>query len=124
MGRYYDTNQIILSLSADYKTTKNIRTKKAFTISFGDAPHVVGCDSMGLVSGSDTSNKVQKAGFTIQKSSFMDAPIICELLMTLKCCLIKVNEDENIIGEGGLTDATRLRPISYDHVHKALLCTP
>ncbi|AEE97916.1 flavin reductase family protein [Mahella australiensis] len=129
-GGIYDSNHVVLSLSSDHKTTKNIRTRRAFTISFGDAAHVAACDYMGLVSGNDVPNKLEKAGFTTQKSRFVDAPVICELPMTLECRLAKVNEDENIIGEivnvsadesildeDGLIDAAKLRPISYDPVH-------
>jgi flavin reductase (DIM6/NTAB) family NADH-FMN oxidoreductase RutF len=129
-GGIYDTNQVILSLTPSHKTTKNIKAKKAFTISFGDLSHVVACDYVGLVSGNKEPNKLEKAGFTTEKSRFVDAPIIRELPMTLECRLVKVNEDGNIIGEivnisadesilgeDGLVDVTKLRPISYDPVH-------
>jgi len=129
-GGVYDTNQVILSLSADHKTTKNIRTKEAFTISFGDLAHVVACGYVGLVSGNKEQNKLEKAGFTTEKSKFVDAPIIRELPMTLECRLVKINEDgsiigeivnisidESILGEDGLVDVTILQPISYDPVH-------
>ncbi|GLI19357.1 flavin oxidoreductase [Tepidanaerobacter syntrophicus] len=133
-GGIYDTNRVILSLSEDHKTTKNIKTKKAFTISFGDVAHIAACDYVGLVSGNDTPDKLKKAGFTTEKSSFVDAPIIRELPMTLECRLLKVNEDGNIIGEivnisadenildkDGLIDVAKLKPISFDPVHNDYL---
>lgn len=129
-GGIYDTNHVVLSLSPGHKTTKNIKIKKAFTISFADAAHVAACDYIGLVSGNDIPDKLKKAGFTTEKSKFVDAPIIRELPMRLECRLAKVNEDGNIIGEivnvsadesildeDGLIDVAKLRPISYDPVH-------
>ncbi len=133
-GGIYDTNRVILSLSEDHKTTKNIKAKKAFTVSFGDAAHVAACDYVGLVSGNDTPDKLKKAGFTTEKNSFVDAPIICELPMTLECRLLKVTEDGNIIGEivnisadesilgeDGLIDVAKLKPISFDPIHNDYL---
>lgn len=133
-GGIYDANHVILCLSAGHKTTKNIMERKAFTISFADAAHVAACDYVGIVSGNNTDDKMEKAGFTTEKSSFVDAPVICELPMALECRLVKVNEDGNIIGEivnvsadksilgeDGLIDAEKLRAISFDAVHNNYL---
>ena len=133
-GGIYDYNHVVLSLSADHKTTKNIKLKGAFTISFADVPHMEACDYVGLVSGNKVSDKMEKAGFTTEKSGFVDAPIIRELPMTLECKLVKFNEDGNIIGEivnvsadecvlgeDGLIDAAKLRAVAYDAVHNDYL---
>lgn len=133
-GGIYEANHVVLCLTAGHKTTKNIKAKGAFTVSFADADHVVSADYVGLVSANNTSEKLEKAGFTTEKSDFVDAPIICELPMTLECRLVKVNEDGNIIGEivnvsadesilgeDGLIDAAKLRVISYDPVHNDYL---
>ena len=98
-GGIYDYNKVMLCLSEGHKTTKNIKKKKAFTISFATAEQMAACDYVGIVSGNDTKDKMEKAGFTTVKSEFVDAPIILELPMTLECKLIKFNEDGNIIGE-------------------------
>ena len=37
-GGIYETNQIMLCLSASHRTTKNIKEKGAFTVSFATAP--------------------------------------------------------------------------------------
>ena len=92
------------------------------------------CDYVGLVSANGTPDKMQKAGFTTKKSAFVDAPVICELPMVLECRLVKVTEDGNIIGEiinvnaderilgeDGLIDVGKLRPISFDPVHNSYL---
>ena len=113
-GGIYDTNRVILCLSATHRTTKNIKAKGAFTVSFADAAHVAAADYVGIASG--------------------NAPVIEELPMTLECRLIKFNEDGNIIGEivnvnaderilgeDGLPDAQKLQAISFDPVHNAYL---
>lgn len=133
-GGLYDANMVELCLSAGHKTTQNIKAKGAFTVSFADAAHVAACDYVGLVSANNTPDKMEKAGFTTEKSAFVDAPIICELPMALECRLVKVTEDGNIIGEivnvnadesilgeDGMIDAAKLQAISFDPVHNDYL---
>lgn len=133
-GGLYESNMVELCLSAGHRTTKNILAKKAFTVSFADAAHVEACDYVGIVSANDTPDKMKKAGFTIEKSKFVDAPIICELPMALECKFVKQTEDGNIIGEivnvnadesildaDGKIDASKLRAISFDPVRSEYL---
>lgn len=128
-GGLYDADKVELCLSADHKTTANIKKNKAFTVSFADAARVVECDYVGMVSANDTPDKLKKAGFSTEKSGFVNAPIIKELPLTLECELIKVNEDGNVIGKivnisadesvldaEGKIDVEKLRPISYEPV--------
>jgi len=133
-GGIYDYKKVIICLDESHKTTKNIKIKKAFTISFATAKYVKECDYLGIASGNKVPNKIQKAGFTVEKSSFVDAPIINELPMTLECNLIKFDDNGNIIGEivnvsakedilndKGQIDPLKLQPICYDSVgHKYL----
>ncbi len=126
-GGIYDTNEVIICLSEDHKTTKNILLKKAFTVSFADKEHVAECDYLGLVSGNTEKDKLAKAHFHTTKSEFVDAPIIDELPMTLECELIKQTEDGNVIGKivnisadekildsDNKIDVHKLQPISFD----------
>ena len=98
-GGLYDRDKVVLCLSAGHKTTKNIKAKGAFTVSFADAAHVVEADYVGLVSANQEPDKLAKAGLHTTKSDAVDAPIIDEFPVTLECKLIKVNEDGNIIGQ-------------------------
>lgn len=133
-GGIYNENQVVLCLSADHKTTKNIRAKGAFTISFADEAHTAACDYVGIASANQEPDKLKKAGFTVTKSAHVDAPIINELPMALECRLIKFNEDGNVIGEivnvsadesvlgeNGTVDPARLRPIAFDPVNNGYL---
>ena len=126
-GGLYDSDKVVLCLSAGHKTTANIKARKAFTISFADAAHVTECDYVGMESANKVPDKLSKAGFHVTKSQHVDAPLIDEFPVALECELIKVNEDGNIIGrivnisvdesvmgENGKVDASKLRAISYD----------
>lgn len=126
-GGIYDTNMVMICLSDDHKTTKNIKNTKAFTVSFATKDQVVACDYVGIVSANDEPEKFTKAGFHAIKSEFVNAPIIQELPMAVECELIKFNEDgicigkivnvcadEKVLNESGKIDAKKLNPISYD----------
>ncbi len=126
-GGQYDADLVQICLSEGHKTTKNIKAKGVFTVSFADAAHVAACDYVGMASANDTSDKMEKAGFTVTKSGFVDAPVINELPLALECRLVKINEDgnvigkivnvcadESIIGADGNVDITKLRPIVFD----------
>ncbi|MGN1139911.1 MAG: flavin reductase family protein, partial [Oliverpabstia sp.] len=131
-GGIYNSNHVVLCLSEGHKTTKNIKARGAFTVSFADASHVVEADYVGLASANNVSDKMEKAGFTTEKSSFVDAPIICELPMALECKftkttedgniigeIVNVNAEESILGEDGMIDSDKLKAISFDPVHNA-----
>ena len=128
-GGLYDSDQVVLCLSAGHKTTHNIEEREAFTVSFATADQMAACDYVGMVSGNDTSDKLAKTGWHVTKSSRVDAPLFDELPLTLECRYLKHNEDGNIIGEivnvtadesildaDGKPDAAKLCPISFDPV--------
>ena len=131
-GGIYDTNQVMVCLADDHKTTSNIKAVGAFTLSFATAKTVIPCDYVGIVSANYLPDKLTRAGFHTTKSSFVNAPIIDELPMTVECKLIKFNEDgicigeivnvsadESILDEKGRVDAKKLDPIIYDSVSHA-----
>jgi flavin reductase (DIM6/NTAB) family NADH-FMN oxidoreductase RutF len=129
-GGIFTDNHIGICISEGHKTTKNIRATKAFTVSMATAQYVAECDFVGIVSGNKMPDKLQRAGFSISKSQFVNAPIIDQLPMTLECELISYDEesnfmvghivnisaDENILNADGNIDAEKLQPITYDSV--------
>lgn len=133
-GGVYDTDQVMVCLADDHKTTKNILASGAFTVSIADAAHVVEADYVGIVSGNKVPDKMQKAGLTTVRSEFVDAPIIKEFPMTIECKLLKFNEDGICIGEivnvsadervlaaDGKIDPAKLEAITYDPVRHTYL---
>lgn len=130
-GGIYSTNQIGICLGSDHKTVKNILANGAFTVSMADASHVVAADYVGLESANCVPDKFARAGFHAVKSSFVNAPIIEELPMTIECKLVSYDTDSDfmigdivnisaedaILGADGKISLDKFRPITYDSVH-------
>lgn len=131
-GGISESNEISICLSAEHKTVKNILARKAFTVSMATADTVVPCDFVGIVSGNEVADKLEKAGFHTAKSEFVDAPIIKELPMAVECRLvgydpescrmvgeiINVCAEESVLTDGNI-DPMKLRPITYDGMNHA-----
>ena len=130
-GGIHDTNKIAVCIDPSHKTAKNLQKRQAFTVSVGDAAHVVECDYLGIVSGNAAADKVTKAGLHTTKSTFVDAPLIDELPMTLECKLVSfdaatgctvgeivnISADEAILGSDGKISLEKFTPITFDPVH-------
>ena len=121
-----DYDKVIVCMSS-HKTTENIAITNEFTISIGDADHVVECDYVGIVSQNKVPDKMEKSGFTTKKANFVNAPVINELPLCLECKLLKIVEedlyiaqiinvsaDESILDENGRISLDKFVPICYD----------
>ena len=93
-GTMLDRDQVILNLTETHKTVKNIKARKAFTVSIADAKHVVEADYFGVVSGNNTPNKFENSGLTATKSEKVDAPIINEFPICMECEFIEYQNGE------------------------------
>ena len=127
-GTVCDTAQVSICLSAGHKTVKNILKTKAFTVAMADRKNVLPADYVGVVSGNQVCDKLQKAGWSVEKSEFVNAPIIKELPLVLECTLVSydteteicigevvnVSVDEEILDEKGNIDLSKFDPICYD----------
>ena len=134
-GGISEENQITICISAGHKTTANILSRKAFTVSMATADYVTACDYVGIVSGNKVPDKFARAGFHASKSEFVDAPLIDELPMAVECklisynpetcCLIgeivNVSADESVLNETGKVDPAKLKPITFDPMNNAYL---
>lgn len=130
-GGISEEDEISICISADHKTTKNLLVSKAFTVSIPDTENVVAADYVGVVSGNNEHQKIKKAGWTAEKSEFVNAPIFKELPMVVECRLksydeqacrlvgeiVNVSADERILGADGKIDLDKFHPITYDPVH-------
>lgn len=129
-GGIFTDETIGVCLSEGHKTTKNILSTGAFTVSVGTAECLAQCDYVGIVSGNKVPDKFTKAGFSAVRSEAVNAPIIEQLPMTLECTLVSydkesnhlvgrivnVSADESILTDGKI-DVAKLRPITYDPVN-------
>lgn len=129
-------DEISICIDNTHKTWANIVAKRAFTVAFGTVNTVKSCDFLGLVSGNNVTDKLAKSGFTVTKSSHVDAPIVNELPLVLECELHSIDEetcrvvgkivntaaDESILTDGKV-DIAKLQPICFDtcaHAYNAI----
>ena len=134
-GGISEINQISICLSAGHKTVKNLLKRGAFTVSMGEAAHVVACDYVGITSGNNTPDKFARSGFHATKSQFVDAPLIDELSVALECRLIDYNPetcilrgeivnvsvDERVIDSNEKVDPAKVCPITFDPFNNTYL---
>lgn len=136
-GMMLEQNYIALNLSANHKTTENIKKRKAFTVSIADAKHVVEADYFGVVSANNTKNKFEKSGMTATKSKLVDAPIINEFPICMECefveyqdnaygCgvvgkVVNVSADESVLTKGQV-DIEKLGAIAFDPYTQGYYC--
>lgn len=128
-GGVCGANEIMVDLGS-HLTTDNIMKNKAFTISIADGKHVKECDYVGVESGKNAPDKMKKAGFTVTKSEFVNAPVINELPLALECELKEALPGGKYIGEiknvsicdcaldaDGNPDFTKLDVIVFDPIN-------
>ena len=128
-GTMLSKDQVILNLTETHKTVKNIKNRKAFTVSIADSVHVVEADYFGIVSGNNTPNKFENSGLTATKSENVDAPIINEFPICFECEFIEYQDDEygcGVIGKivnvtadekvmnGDNIDISKVNAIAFD----------
>lgn len=132
-GGISEADEISMCISEEHKTTANILARKAFTVSMATVEQMAACDYVGIVSGNNVANKLEKTGWHTTRSGFVDAPVIDELPMTLECSLVSydpfscrlvgkivnVSADEKVLGDDGKIDPDKLQPITFDPIHSA-----
>ncbi len=110
-------------------TFNNIEKKKAFTLNIPRATQAAEVDYLGMVSGTNEPNKVDKAGFDTTKGQKVDAPIITPCPINLECALkdkmvlgshtwfagevLEVHVDEELVHENGEVNVSSLDPLIY-----------
>ena len=124
----YNSGMIEFSIGHGRKTFQNIQASKAFTVSFADTANLAASDYVGLVSGSDTPDKIRRTGWTVTPSRFVNAPLFEELPVTRECEFVRLTEEGNVLGrlvnisaredvlaEDGAVNMEKFRPLVFDH---------
>ena len=120
---------VAVSLRKATYTYGNIVGRKAFTISVPSETHAREADYIGIVSGKNV-DKFHAAGLTPVRSTLVDAPYVEEFPLVLECRLLHtfeiglhtqfvgeildVKAEESVLGEKGLPDIEKVRPILFD----------
>ena len=97
-GTMQERDNVALNLTESHKTVKNIKARKAFTVSIADAAHIVEADYFGVVSGNTETRKFEKSGLTAVKAEKVDAPVINEFPLCLECEFIEYQSNEFGVG--------------------------
>ena len=95
-GGQWDMHEIIISLGS-HQTTDNLAENPEFTVAFATTETMVASDYVGIVSGRNTPEKMEKTGWTIEKAPNVNAPVFKEFPMTLEC-RVKQKLDESETG--------------------------
>ena len=132
-GGQWDMHEIIISLGS-HATTDNLADNPEFTVTFATADTMIASDYVGIVSGRNTPDKMEKAGWTVEKAPNVNAPVFKEFPMTLECRVKqKIDEsetgyylvaeivnilcDEKYLAEDGKPDVEKMELITFDPVH-------
>lgn len=132
-GGQIGMTQVSISLSGSHKTTDNIKLNREFTIAYATTEQIAACDYVGIVSGNNVADKLEKCGLTVTKSDKVNAPVIDQLPVTIECKVIDIQEefgetrvvaevvglkaDDNVLTDGKV-DYSKVRLVIYDTVSK------
>jgi flavin reductase (DIM6/NTAB) family NADH-FMN oxidoreductase RutF len=132
-GGQWDMHEIMISLGS-HQTTDNLSVNSELTVAFATTETLVAADYVGIVSGRNTPDKMERTQWTIEKAPSVNAPLFQELPITLECKVKeKIDEsetgyylvaeivnilcDEKYLAEDGQPDVERMDIITYDPVH-------
>ena len=132
-GGTWDMHEIMISLGS-HKTTDNLAVNNEFTVAFATTDTMVAADCVGLASGRNTSDKMERTGWTVEKAPNVNAPLFKEFPMTMECRMkeklyesetgyyliaevIDIQCDEKYLAADGQPDVERMQIITYDPVH-------
>lgn len=129
-GMICGMDKIALFIDEEHKTTQNILSRKAFTVSIADKAHIDVADFFGIASGNKMPDKFERTGYTAVKSGFVDAPIVEEFPLVMECELAEVVNTENmycivgkivntaaevsVLSENGKVDPLKLNALIFD----------
>ena len=116
-GGQWDMHEIIISLGS-HATTDNLAENPEFTVAFATKDTMIASDYVGIVSGRNTPDKMEKAGLTVEKAPNVNAPVFKEFPMTLECRVKqKIDESEKYLAEDDKPDVEKMELITFDPVH-------
>ena len=114
-GGQWDMREIIISLGS-HQTTDNLAENPEFTVTFATADTMIASDYVGIVSGRNTPDKMEKAGWTVEKAPNVNAPVF-ETGYYLVAEIVNILCDEKYLAEDGKPDVEKMELITFDPVH-------
>jgi flavin reductase (DIM6/NTAB) family NADH-FMN oxidoreductase RutF len=111
------------------RTFSNIRARRAFTLNVPSAKLAVEVDYLGIVSGHQEKEKLERLGMATSRASVADAPIIECCAVNIECRLlqavslgthtwfvgevVEVHADEQVLSAEGVVNVDALDPLCY-----------
>ena len=132
-GGQWDMHEIIISLGS-HATTDNLADIPELTVTFATADTMVASDFVGIASGRNMPDKMERTGWAIEKAPNVNAPLFKAFPMTLECKVKqKIDEsetgyyliaeivnilcDEQYLADDGKPDVAKMGLITFDPVH-------
>ncbi len=132
-GGQWDMHEIMISLGS-HATTDNLKGNDDFTVAFATTDTMIAADFVGIVSGRNSADKMQKTGWNVEKAPNVNAPIFTNFPMTLECRVKqKIDEsetgyylvaeivnilcDEKLLSADGNPDIEKMNLITYNPVN-------
>lgn len=125
-----DMDKIALFVDPNHRTMKNIQETKAFTVAIADVAHMAEADFIGILSGNNMPDKLEKSGLHVTKSEFVNAPVIEELPVSMDCELadiidtedvyamvgkiVNICAEDRVIGEDGKVNPDQIHALIFD----------
>lgn len=130
LGTVCGRDRIVLMISADHRTTKNILKTGAFTVALADKDTMAVADYFGIVSGNKVPDKFSRSGCHAVKSRYVNAPVISEFPVTMECeyvetidtenvyaivgRIVNLSAEEKVLTEDGKIDTSKLNALIFD----------
>ena len=131
-GGIVDFKMVALNLEESHKTVKNLRDRKAFTLSIPGTDTLRESDYLGTASGNKYPDKFAMSGLHAVKSENVDAPVVTEYPVTLECKVVEFQDqpyglrvlgeivnvlaDEKVLDGNGKIDAGSLNAFAFDQM--------
>lgn len=133
----WDEGEIMISMG-NHATTENLNACGEFTVAFATAGTMAASDYVGIVSAKSDPDKMQRTGWTAEKSEKVNAPVFKDFPMTLECRIVrKIDEsetgyyivaeivdilcDESYLAADGKPEVEKMGLITFEPVHNGYI---
>lgn len=133
----WDANEIMISMGS-HATTQNLNRCPDFTVAFATKETMVASDYVGIVSGKNNHDKIDKTGWRVTKGENVNAPIYDAFPMTMECRIkeklyesetgyyiiaeiLNIVCDEKYLAEDGNPDVEKMDIITFDPIHNGYI---
>ncbi len=135
-GQWY-ANEIMISMG-NHATTQNLNRCPDFTVAFATKETMIASDYVGIVSGKNSHDKIEKTGWAVSKGESVEAPVYDAFPMTMECRIkeklyesetgyyiiaeiLNILCDEKYLAEEGKPDVEKMNIITFDPIHNGYI---